>query len=55
MSKDYRHQREQLDSVEEDEFHTKRTGHKRQQSAKAKQMRDIQRRDKQRRLSHEGI
>ena len=54
MSKDYRYQREELDSVEEEDFHTKKVGTKRPQSVKNKQNRDLQRREKQRRLMHEG-
>lgn len=53
MSKDYRYQREELDSVE-DEFRSKRMNPKRHQSSKAKYMRDLQRREKQRRLLQEG-
>jgi len=55
MSKDYRYQREELDSVEEDEFHAKRVANRRQQSVKTKQKRDIQRREKQRRLLQESM
>lgn len=34
MSKDYRYQSEELDSVEEEDFHTKKVGTKRHQSVK---------------------
>ncbi|CAD5270752.1 conserved hypothetical protein [Alteromonas sp. 38] len=54
MSKDYRYQSEELDSVEEEDFHTKKVSAKRHQSVKNKQNRDLQRREKQRRLMHEG-
>ena len=54
MSKDYRYQREELESVEE-EFHAKRMHTKRHQGAKAKHLRALQRKEKQRRLFHEGV
>jgi len=49
MSKDYRYQRDEWDSVEEEDFHAP----KRQSTVKEKQKRDLQRRDKQRRLHQE--
>jgi hypothetical protein len=50
MSKDYRYQREDWAPVEEDEFQGyAKHGQKRQQSAKTKQMRDIERKEKLRR------
>jgi hypothetical protein len=53
MSKDYRYQRDEWDSVEEEDFHAKKPSSKRQSSVKEKQKRDLQRRDKQRRLHQE--
>ena len=52
MSKDYRYQRDEWDSVEEEDFHAKNSS-KRQSTVKEKQKRDLQRRDKQRRLHQE--
>jgi len=51
MSKDYRYQRDEWDSVEEEDFHAPNP--KRQSTVKEKQKRDLQRRDKQRRLHQE--
>lgn len=53
MSKDYRYQRDEWDSVEDDNFHAKKSNGKRQSHVKAKQKRDVQRREKQRRLHQE--
>lgn len=53
MSKDYRYQREEWDSVEDEGSYAKKTNAKRQSSVKVKQKRDLQRRDKQRRLHQE--
>ena len=53
MSKDYRYQREEWDSVEEEDVHAKKPIAKRQSNVKTKQKRDLQRRDKQRRLHQE--
>ncbi|MFD3318841.1 hypothetical protein ACE414_14465 [Alteromonas macleodii] len=53
MSKDYRYQRDEWDSVEEEGFHAKKPNSKRQSNVKEKQKRDLQRRDKQRRLHQE--
>ena len=50
MSKDYRYQREEWDSVEDEGSYAKKTNAKRQSGVKVKQKRDLQRRDKQRRL-----
>ncbi|GMM69300.1 MAG: hypothetical protein VXZ36_10810 [Pseudomonadota bacterium] len=54
MSKDYRYQRDEWDSVEEDEGHVKKSTGKRHNDVKTKQKRDIQRREKQRRLHQEA-
>lgn len=53
MSKDYRYQRDEWDSVEEEDFHAKKPSSKRQSTVKEKQKRDLQSRDKQRRLHQE--
>ena len=53
MSKDYRYQRDEWDSVEEEDVHAKKPIAKRQSNVKTKQKRDLQRRDKQRRLHQE--
>jgi hypothetical protein len=53
MSKDYRYQRDEWDSVEEDDLHAKKPNSKRQSAVKVKQKRDLQRREKQRRLHQE--
>lgn len=53
MSKDYRYQREEWDSVEDESFPSKRSA-KRNDHVKAKQKRDEQRREKQRRLQSES-
>ncbi|MCZ8530508.1 hypothetical protein [Alteromonas sp. PRIM-21] len=53
MSKDYRYQRDEWDSVEEEGLHAKKSTSKRHSSVKIKQKRDMQRREKQRRLHQE--
>ncbi len=53
MSKDYRYQRDEWDPVEEEDIHARKPNAKRQNNVKAKQKRDLQRREKQRRLQHE--
>lgn len=54
MSKDYRYQRDEWDSVEDDDSHGKKKTDRRHQ-VKAKQKRDVQRREKQRRLQQEDF
>ncbi len=54
MSKDYRYQREEWDSVEED-LDEKKMKSRREHEMKAKQKRDMQRREKQRRLQQESF
>ncbi len=49
MSKDYRYQRDEWDSVEDDERPSKK-GSDRRHLVKDKQKRDLQRKEKQRRL-----
>lgn len=53
MSKDYRYQREEWDSVEEGDFDDKKSKSRRP-DVKSKQKRDMQRREKQRRLHQES-
>ena len=43
MSKDYRYQRDEWDSVEEEDVHAKKPNAKRQSNVKTKQKRDLQR------------
>ncbi|MEW9796573.1 hypothetical protein [Alteromonas sp. CYL-A6] len=52
MSKDYRYQRE-WDSVEDEDDFGKKDSSKRHHAVKAKQKRDLQRKEKQRRLHQE--
>lgn len=52
MSKDYRYQREEWDSVDDEDSCDHRKDHKRQQSMKDKK-KALQRRDKQRRAQHD--
>lgn len=54
MSKDYRYQREEWDSVEEGELQGKKKTDRHHQ-VKTKQQRDLMRREKQRRLHSEGV
>ena len=54
MSKDYRYQRDEWDSVEEEDGHARKTAGKRHNLVKTKQQRNIERRDKQRRLHQEA-
>ena len=54
MSKDYRYQREEWDSVEDGDSNGKK-GQDRRHQVKSKQKRDVQRRDKQRRLHQEAF
>lgn len=53
MSKDYRYQRDEWDSVEDEDTHGKKHTDRRHQ-VKTKQKRDEQRREKQRRLHQES-
>ncbi len=54
MSKDYRYQREEWDSVEDGDFDEKKSKSRRHHDVKSKQKRDMQRREKQRRLHQES-
>ncbi len=54
MSKDYRYQREEWDSVDDEDGGDYRKDHKRQQSMKDKK-KAMHRRDKQRRVQHDSF